>query len=81
MLNDDEDIETMSVERLRELRDEVTSLIEQIGTRDVSVDPHAHEEIDELDGKTCWRRSKSASPTWSRRRASGPFGRHCDDVG
>ena len=49
MLNDDEDLNTMSAERLRELRDEVTSLIEQIGTRDVSVDPHAHEEIDELD--------------------------------
>jgi hypothetical protein len=49
MLNEDEDLDQMSPDRLRELQQEVLSLIEEIGSRDGSVDPNAAEEIRELD--------------------------------
>ena len=49
MLNDDEDLDQMSPERLRELQQEVLLLIEEIGSRDGAVDPNAAEEIKELD--------------------------------
>jgi hypothetical protein len=49
MLNDDEDLDQMSPERLRELKAEVLSLIEAIGSRDASVDPAVPDEIRKLD--------------------------------
>jgi hypothetical protein len=49
MQNEDEDLDQMSPDRLRELQQEVLSLIEEIGSRDGSVDPNAAEEIQELD--------------------------------
>ena len=49
MLNEDEDLDQMSPDRLRALQQEVLSLIEEIGSRDGSVDPNAAEEIRELD--------------------------------
>lgn len=49
MLNDDEDLDQMSPERLRQLQREVLGLIEEIGSRDGAVDPNAAEEIRELD--------------------------------
>ncbi|MGO8798725.1 MAG: hypothetical protein ACLQJL_06535 [Roseiarcus sp.] len=49
MLNDDEDLDQMSPERLRALQQEVLALIEEIGTRDGAVDPDAAAEIQELD--------------------------------
>ena len=50
MLDDDEDLDQMSPDRLRELKDEVLSLIEEIGSRDASVEPERAEEIQRLDG-------------------------------
>jgi hypothetical protein len=49
MLNEDEDLDQMSPDRLRALQQEVLNLIEEIGSRDGSVDPNAAEEIRELD--------------------------------
>jgi len=49
MLNDEEDLDQMSPERLRELQQEVLLLIEEIGSRDGAVEPNAAEEIRELD--------------------------------
>ncbi len=49
MLNDDEDLDQMTPDRLRELQQEVLSLIEEIGSRDGSVDPNVADEIRELD--------------------------------
>ena len=49
MLNDDEDLDDISPERLRALQQEVLALIEEIGTRDGAVDPDAAAEIQELD--------------------------------
>ena len=47
--NDEEDLDAMSPDRLRALRDEVVSLIEEIGSRDGAVEPNSAEEISELD--------------------------------
>ena len=49
MLNDDEDLDQMSPERLRELRQEVLLRIEETGSRDGAVDPDVADEIRELD--------------------------------
>jgi hypothetical protein len=49
MMNDDEDLDQMSPERLRQLQQEVLLLIEEIGSRDGAVDPNAAQEIDRLD--------------------------------
>ena len=49
MLNDDEDLDQMSPERLRELRQEVLLRIEETGSRDGAVDPDVAVEIRELD--------------------------------
>jgi hypothetical protein len=51
MLNDDEDLDQMSPERLRELQDEVLRLIEEIGSRDGALDPDVAKEIQMLDGR------------------------------
>ena len=49
MLNDDEDLDQMSPERLRELKREVLLRIEETGSRDGAVDPDVADEISELD--------------------------------
>src|SRR5580658_8609622 len=49
MLDDDEDLDQMSPERLRELKQEVLLRIEEIGSRDASVEPERADEIKELD--------------------------------
>jgi hypothetical protein len=49
MLDDDEDLDQMSPERLRELQDEVLRLIEEIGSRDGALDPDVAKEIQMLD--------------------------------
>jgi hypothetical protein len=49
VLDDDEDLDQMSLERLRELKQEVLLRIEQIGSRDASVEPERADEIQELD--------------------------------
>ena len=49
MLNEDEDLDDMTPERLRELQQEVLGLIEEIGSRDGVADPNVAEEIQELD--------------------------------
>jgi len=48
-LDDDEDLDQMSPERLRELKQEVLLRIEEIGSRDASVEPERADEIKELD--------------------------------
>jgi hypothetical protein len=49
MLDDDEDLDDMSTERLRALQQEVLLRIEEIGTHDGAVDPDVAEEIAKLD--------------------------------
>ena len=49
MLNDDEDLDQMSPNRLRALQQEVLSRIEEIGSHDGAVDPDVAEEIRKLD--------------------------------
>jgi hypothetical protein len=49
MLDDEEDLDQMSPERLRDLKQEVLLRIEDIGSRDASVEPERAEEIQELD--------------------------------
>ena len=49
MLDDDEDLDQMSPERPRELKQEVLLRIEEIGSRDASVEPERADEIKELD--------------------------------
>ena len=49
MLDDDEDLDQMSPERLRELKQEVLLRIEDLGSRDLSVEPERADEIQELD--------------------------------
>ena len=49
MLDDDEDLDQMSPERLRELKQEVLLRIEEIGSRDASVELERADEIKELD--------------------------------
>ena len=49
MLDDEEDLDQMSPERLRDLKQEVLLRIEEIGSRDASVEPERAEEIQELD--------------------------------
>jgi hypothetical protein len=49
MLDDDEDLDQMSPERLRELKKEVLLRIEDLGSRDLSVEPERADEIQELD--------------------------------
>src|ERR1700690_3099427 len=49
MLDDDEDLDQMSPERLRELKQEVLLRIEEIGSRDASVEPEPADEIKELE--------------------------------
>jgi len=47
MLDDDEDLDQMSPERLRELKQEVLLRIEDIGSREASVEPERADEIEE----------------------------------
>jgi hypothetical protein len=49
MLDDDEDLDQMSPERLRALQQEVLLRIEEIGTHDGAVDPDVAQEIAKLD--------------------------------
>jgi uncharacterized protein YaaN involved in tellurite resistance len=49
MMDDHEDLDQMSPERLRELKQEVLLRIEEIGSRDASVEPERDDEIKELD--------------------------------
>lgn len=49
MLDDDEDLDQMSPERLRDLKQEVLLRIEDIGSRDAAVEPERADEIQELD--------------------------------
>jgi hypothetical protein len=49
VLDDDEDLDQMSPERLRELKQEVLLRIEDIGSRDAAVEPERADEIQELD--------------------------------
>ena len=49
MLDDEEDLDQMSPERLRDLKQEVLLRIEDIGSRDASVEPERADEIQELD--------------------------------
>ena len=49
MPNDEEDLDQMSPERLRELQQEGLLLIEEIGTRDGAADPDVATEIETLD--------------------------------
>jgi hypothetical protein len=49
VLDDDEDLDQMSPERLRDLKQEVLLRIEDIGSRDAAVEPERADEIQELD--------------------------------
>ena len=49
MPDDDEDLDQMSPERLRELQQEVILRIEEIGTHDGAIDPDVAKEIETLD--------------------------------
>jgi hypothetical protein len=49
MLNDDEDLDQMSPDQLRALRDEVLNRIESVGSQDAAVNPDGAEEIGKLD--------------------------------
>ena len=49
MLDDDEDLDQMSAERLRALQQQVLLRIEEIGTHDGAVDPDVAQEIAKLD--------------------------------
>ena len=48
MLNFDEDLDTLSVERLRELRDGLSSLFDQVSAGSASFSREETEELDEL---------------------------------
>jgi hypothetical protein len=49
MLNDDEDLDHMSPDQLRALRDDVLSRIESVGSQDAALNPDGAEEIEKLD--------------------------------
>ena len=63
--DDEEDLDAMSPDRLRALRDEVLSHIEEIGSRDGAVDPDAPEEIRKLDALLAEIEGRLAGPETS----------------